>query len=160
MPHIEPLDDLSLGSSVARIMGRRPEAAAAWTTFSSTVRFGGLLPAELKEAVRAATAGVVGCEFCDSVGGQRPSDEDHRTSLAVAVAQSIAVEPESVGPRTFDLLREEFSDDEIVELLLMVCIVCIGGQTFGHVVGAEAPSAAEAEAYRRRRAERIAEIGG
>jgi alkylhydroperoxidase family enzyme len=160
MPHVEPLEDLSLGSSIARIMARRQEMAAAWSTFSSTVRFSGLLSPELKEAVRAATAGVVGCEFCDSIGGEPPADADRRTSLACAVARSIVEDPGAVDQRTFALLREEFDDDEIVELLLMVCIVCLGGQTFGQVVGAEPADAAEAEAYRRRKAERIAKVGG
>jgi alkylhydroperoxidase family enzyme len=159
MPRIEPLGDASEGSSLGRIMKRRPEIAGAWSKLSDTVRFTGLLPTELKEAVRASTAGLVGCEFCASVGDGPPKDPDTRTSLAIAVAQLIVEDHGSVDEKTFVVLREEFSEEEIVELLALICIVCIGGQTFGSVTGVEASDEQEAEGYRRSKARRISEIG-
>src|SRR6185437_2964196 len=149
MPRIEPLGDPSEGSSLARIMRRRPEIASAWSALSDTVRFTGLLPNDLKEAVRASTAGAIGCDFCASIGDGPPSAPDKRTSLAIAVARLIAEDHGSVDEKTFAVLREEFSEEEIVELLALICIVCVGGQTFGSVTGVEAATEEEAEGYRR-----------
>jgi alkylhydroperoxidase family enzyme len=159
MPRIEPLGDPSEGSSLGRIMKRRPEIAGAWSALSDTVRFTGLLPNDLKEAVRASTAGAIGCEFCASIGDGPPSDPDTRTSLAIAVARLIVEDHGSVDEKTFAVLREEFSEEEIVELLALICIICVGGQTFGSVTGVEAATEEEAEGYRRSKARRIAEAG-
>jgi alkylhydroperoxidase family enzyme len=128
-----------------RILARQPEVAERWRAVSELLRFGGSLPAELKEAVRQTTAGRVGCQFCASVGAELPRP-DARTALAVAVAAQVA-EQRELDDSTFTVLREEFSEDEIVELLALISFVCIGAQTFGHLIGVEPATDAEREAY-------------
>jgi alkylhydroperoxidase family enzyme len=155
VPRIEPVGDPSEGSSLSRVLARRPEIREAWTALSNEVRFAGLLAVDLKETVRASTAAGVGCEFCASVG-EVPADPDPRTALAIAAAERIVADRGEVDDSLFRALREEFDEQEIVELLALICIVCIGGQTFGAVIGAEPASEAEAAAYRVRRAERVA----
>jgi alkylhydroperoxidase family enzyme len=152
MPRIDaaPLspDGNALSNSLlARVMGRNPEILRAFGRLDTTIRFKGRLPVELKEAVRRATAGGVGCEYCASLGAPKASYEDKRTSVAVAFAQLVADDARGINDGMFDVLREEFDDEEIVELVAWTCLVAIAGQRFGVVMGLEATSEDEAEAY-------------
>ena len=152
MPRIEPAppspDGNALSNSLlARVMGRNPEILRAFGRLDTTIRFKGKLPVELKEAVRRATAGGVGCEYCASLGAPKDSYEDQRTSLAVAFAQMVADDPKGIDDGMFDVLREEFDEEEIVELVAWTCLVAVAGQLFGLVMGLEATSEDEAEAY-------------
>jgi alkylhydroperoxidase family enzyme len=128
-------------------MGRNPEILRAFGRLDTTIRFKGRLPVELKEAVRRATAGGVGCEYCASLGQPQDSYEDKRTSVAVAFAQMVADDPKGISDGMFDVLREEFDEEEIVELVAWTCLVAIAGQLFGLVLGLEATTEDEAEAY-------------
>jgi alkylhydroperoxidase family enzyme len=152
MPRIEPAPAAPDGNAVsnsllARVMGRRPDILQAFGKLDTVIRFHGLLPMELKEAVRRTTAGEIGCVYCASLGEPKTEAADRRESLAVAVAQLIAEDPTSVDDATFAVLREEFSDEEIVELVAWICLVAIPGQLFGAVMGLEAATPEEAAEY-------------
>jgi alkylhydroperoxidase family enzyme len=151
MPRIEPLPADPAGNAVtnsvlARVLGRCPDVLRAYARLDSAVRFHGRLPLELKEAVRRATAGEIGCKYCESLGAPR-ADLDARESLAVAFAQAVAADPSAITDDQFAVLREEFSEDEIVELVAFICLVSVSGQMFGAVMGLEATDAEEAAAY-------------
>src|ERR1700738_5079131 len=97
MPRIEPTPPIPDGNAVtngllARVMRRRPDILEAFGQLDAALRFHGQLPAGLKEAVRRATAGHVGCEYCASLaqGEQERPVVDVRESLAVAFAQLVA----------------------------------------------------------------------
>lgn len=153
MPRISPLPAEPAGNAVTnavlpRVLGRRPEILKAFGRLDAATRFHGLLPGSLKEALRQATANQVGCAYCASLGtGERPGPQDRRESLAVAFAQLIAQDPAGITDAQFDLLREEFTEDEIVELVAFVCLVGIAGQMFGAVMKLEAADPAEAAEY-------------
>jgi alkylhydroperoxidase family enzyme len=152
MPRITPLPVDPAGNAVtnavlARVLGRRPEILKAFARLDAATRFHGTLPGSLKEAVRGATAGQVGCRYCASLSGERPGEADRRESLAVAFAQLVAQDPAGITDAQFDVLREEFTEDEIVELVAFVCLVGVAGQMFGAVMGLEAASPAEAAEY-------------
>jgi alkylhydroperoxidase family enzyme len=152
MPRIEPAPLSSDGNAVsnsllARVIGRRPEILKAFGRLDGTVRFHGLLPMELKEAVRRATASEIGCEYCASLGAPKVNLQDQRESLAVAFAQLVAEDPSAITDSQFDVLREDFSEEEIVELVAYICFIAIAGQMFGAVMGLEAASEDEAAAY-------------
>jgi alkylhydroperoxidase family enzyme len=152
MPRIEPAppspDGNPLSNSLlARVMGRNPEILEAFGRLDTTIRFKGRLPVELKEAVRRATAGGVGCEYCASLGSPKDSYEDRRISLAVGFAQMVADDPKGIDDGMFAVLREEFDEEEIVELVAWTTLVAIAGQMFGAVMGLEPASEDEAEAY-------------
>jgi alkylhydroperoxidase family enzyme len=150
MPRIEPaeLEGNAVETSLlARVLGRQPEILKAFGRLDATIRFHGQLPVALKEAVRRATAGEVGCVYCQSLGAYKPSPDDVRESLAVTFAQMIAEDPADISDAQFDLLREEFTEEEIVELIAFICFVAIAGQMFGAVMGLEAASEEEAAAY-------------
>jgi alkylhydroperoxidase family enzyme len=154
MPRIEPAPVNPDGNPVsnsllARVMGRRPDVLKAFGRLDSTLRFKGLLPLELKEAVRRATAAGVGCEYCRSLGAPEAHSGDMRTSLAVGFAELVAADPTAISDAQFDILHEEFSEEEIVELVAWICLVSIAGQMFGAVLGLEAASTEEADEYQR-----------
>ncbi|QEC50546.1 carboxymuconolactone decarboxylase family protein [Baekduia soli] len=134
-------------SLLARVLGRRPEILTAFGRLDAATRFHGELSPALKEAVRRATAGEVGCEYCQSLGEYRPNPDDARESLAVAFARLIADDPTQISDAQFDVLREEFSEEEIVELVAFVCFVAIAGQLFGATMALGPADPEEAAAY-------------
>jgi alkylhydroperoxidase family enzyme len=151
LPRIEPVPPDPSGNAVtnsvlARVLGRCPEILKAYARLDSTVRFHGRLPVELKEAVRRATAGEIGCKYCESLGAPR-TDLDAREGLAVAFAQAVAADPSGVSDGQVAVLLEEFSQEEVVELVAFTCLVSISGQMFGAVMGLEATDPEEASAY-------------
>jgi hypothetical protein len=155
MPRVEPVPAAPDGNAVtnsllARVMGRCPEVLEAFGRLDVTIRFRGRLGGELCEAVRRATAATVGCEYCSSLGESEqppPGPEQQRIGLAVAFAQMVAEDPAGISDAQIDVLREAFSDEEIVELVAFTCIVAIGGQMFGAVMGLEAAPPDEAAGY-------------
>jgi alkylhydroperoxidase family enzyme len=150
MPRIEPAEiegNAVQSSLLARVLGRRPEVLRAFGRLDNTVRFHGILPMDLLEAVRRVTAGEVGCVYCASLGAPRTEQPDSRTAVATAFAQLVAQDPAGITDSQFDVLREEFSDEEIVELVAYICFVSISGQMFGAVMGLEAADPDEAAAY-------------
>jgi alkylhydroperoxidase family enzyme len=97
-------------SLLARVLGRRPEILKAFAGLDAATRFHGRLPAKMKESIRRATAGEVGCDHCISLGTYEPNHEDKRESLAVAFALMIADDPKGISDAQFDVLREEFDE--------------------------------------------------
>lgn len=152
MTRIEPAPPNPEGNALsnsllARVLGRRPDILKAFGRLDMTIRFRGQLPLELKESVRRATAGSIGCEYCASLGEPRVDDSDRRESLAVAFAQMVAEDPAGITDGHFDVLREEFTEEEIVELVAFICFIGIAGQMFGAVMGLPGASPEEAAAY-------------
>jgi alkylhydroperoxidase family enzyme len=136
-------------SLLARVLGRRPEILKAFAGLDAATRFHGRLPAKLKESIRRATAGEVGCDYCISLGTYVPDESDQRESLAVAFALMIADDPKGISDAQFDVLREEFDEEEIVELVAYTCFVAIAGQLFGATMALEPAPDEEVEAYQR-----------
>lgn len=155
MPRIVPVVPDPDGNAVtnavlARVLGRRPEILRGFGRLDAAIRFHGLLPASLKEAVRRATAEQVGCAYCASLDvGARPTEADQRESLAVEFARMIAEDPAGISDAQFDVLRAEFTEEEIVELVAFICFVGIAGQMFGAVLGLEAADPDEAAEYQK-----------
>ncbi len=163
MPRIEPLpapegaNPLQF-SQLAGIMAHRPEVLEAFAKLNRTLRFEGVLPIELKESVRRATAGQVGCRYCESLGEPRTEFSSDREQLAVAFAQLIADDPKGITDAQFNVLREEFTDEEIVELVMWITLVTVAGQTFGAVMDVTEATPAEAELYQEAIRERAAKV--
>jgi alkylhydroperoxidase family enzyme len=96
---------------------------------------GSTLPVALKESVRQTIADGMGCRYCASL--HTPADRhDGRESLAVAFTERVLDDPRSVDAATFDVLREDFSDGQIVELCAWVCFK-LGANVFGAIMGLE-----------------------
>ena len=151
MPRVTPIGlegNAVQTNQLARVLGRRPEILDAFAGIDRQARFKGLLPVALKETVRRSTAEAVGCKYCASLAPFEPDADDKRESLAVAFAQLVAEDHRSITDAHFDVLREEFSEDEIVELVAFICLVSVAGQMFGSVMGVEDAPPEEAAAYR------------
>jgi alkylhydroperoxidase family enzyme len=114
-------------TAFGRLMGHNPKILKAWRELERTVYGAGSLQPQLKEEVRSALAYGNGCEYCQAFG-TRPTGTypDAKVSLAVAFAELFTQDPKSIDDSTFAVLREEFTDAQISELVAFVCFVSAG----------------------------------
>jgi hypothetical protein len=128
MPRIE-LSDIE-ETAWGRLLGHFPELLSSWRSLEHAVYQPGLLGSELKEQVRATLALGTGCEYCQACGD--PPNATHpnlRESLAVTFADLYA-KGLDLDDATFEVLRAEFSEQELVELFAFVCLIT-ASQRFG-----------------------------
>ena len=128
-------------------MGHRPEVLAAWNGLKhALVGPTSTLSPELKEQVRRTLALHTGCEFCASLG--RPADEQPSPadSLAVAFAEAAATDHAGISAGQVEVLREEFTVPQVVELLSWI-VFEYAGQMFGALIGDEPATAEERTAF-------------
>lgn len=134
------------GNAFEQVMSHRPEAMARWWDLEVELRFHGLIDSDIKEEIRRALGPEVGCRFCNSLAPAKDAYPDARESLAVAYALMLAQDPTGLDDSVFDVLREEFSEAEIVELT-MWSLFMIASQAFGAALRIPPASEAEAMAY-------------
>ena len=144
MPRIEPAN--VDGNIYERLMAHRPEILAQWFTLDSTIRFSQVLSPKLKEEVRRAMAPGIGCVFCASLGDPAAEHADPKEALAVAFAERVVADSHSIDDATFDVLKQEFTDEEIVELVCWVSFL-FGAQLFGALMKATPATGEEVEVY-------------
>jgi alkylhydroperoxidase family enzyme len=154
-----PLADIE-GNSMERAQGHCPELASEWMRLDAFMRFQGTLSPKLKEEVRRSLAPGVGCVFCASLGDPAPEHPDPKEALAIAYAQMILENHREIDDSTFDVLKEEFSTEQIVELTSWILFM-IASQAFGAIMKVEPASGDELAAYQqwRRDGEAAAQIG-
>lgn len=117
-----------------RILGHHPELLRAWGEFSEQLWSVGL-ESDLLEQMRRVLARGNGCAYCVASGGPpTQSSEDHRTALATAFAGIVAEDHRAISESQLDVLREEFSEREVVALVAFACFTS-GAQMFGSVAG-------------------------
>ena len=73
------------------------------------------------------------------------------------MAKTIADDPKKVDDELFAELRVHFTDEELVELVAMICMVSVSGQTFGAVMGIDAANEEYTMQYERWVADSMAE---
>jgi alkylhydroperoxidase family enzyme len=157
MPNVKPVDPESLPAELSRygrdpfygILGRRPEILAAWAALDETF-FGpsSTVPNPIKEEGRRSLAQDVGCAFCASLGEPCDSPSDARGILAASLGDQIAHDHTRIGASTFEELRQEFSDEEIVELVSWLCFK-FGSNVFGALMKLSPASEEQVGAYAR-----------
>jgi alkylhydroperoxidase family enzyme len=145
MPRVTPLDIEE--NSFFRILGYLPNVAAGWQALDKEMRFGGSLDPELKEQVRRSMAPGVGCEFCATLGGPPADQADPRVALGIAYAQALIADHRELDESMFAVLREEFTESEIVELTIWICFIT-AGQMFGSIMDVGPATEADVEAFR------------
>jgi len=134
-------------SAADRVMGHRPELLAAWDGLKHTlVGPSSTLSPELKEQVRRTLAQHTGCEFCASLGRPAAEQPDARVSLAVAFAEAVAADHTAIGDRQLEVLFEELTVPEVVELLMWI-VFEHAGQMFGALIGDEPATDEERAAF-------------
>jgi alkylhydroperoxidase family enzyme len=145
MPRVPPS---AVGESAAdRVMGHRPELLAAWADLKHALLGpSSTLSPQLKEEVRRTLAGRTGCQFCASLG--QPA-EDHATRqelLAAAFADAVGRDYQAIGDAQVNLLFDEFTVAQVVELLIWISFE-YAGQMFGCLIGDEPATAEEIQAF-------------
>jgi alkylhydroperoxidase family enzyme len=118
-------------SAFGQLLGHNLEILTAWRELERTVYRVGTLSPELKEQVRSALAFGNGCEYCQAFG-IRPSDvqPDPKISLALAFTDMFLQDHTAIDDTAFAVLKEEFTDAQISELVAFICFVS-AGQRFG-----------------------------
>ncbi|MGW4794925.1 carboxymuconolactone decarboxylase family protein [Nonomuraea sp. NPDC004297] len=116
-----------------RLLGYNAAILSAWEHLEETLITKGTLSAELKEQVRRVLAFGNGCEYCQAWGRADDSHPDPKESLAVALAELMLQGPRDITDAQFDVLRSEFTDAEISELLAWITFIT-AGQTIGAVL--------------------------
>lgn len=129
------------------VLANRPEILAAWAELDKAF-FGpsSRLPGELKEEGRRTLAQDIGCVLCASYGEPQQADPDPRHALVVALADQIGKDHRQIDDSTFEALREEFDEAEIVELLSWLCFK-LGANVFGALMSFDQATEAQKEAY-------------
>ena len=128
-------------------MGHRPELLQAWESLKDAlVGPSATLSPHLKEEVRRTLAQRTGCRFCTSLGQPAEAHADRQESLAVAFADSAARDHTVISDAQVRLLFEEFTDPQIVELLMWISFE-YAGQMFGCMIGDEPATAEETQAF-------------
>ena len=145
------------GNAFHKTMGHRPDIVEKWYELDGVMRFSGLDP-ELKEEVRRVVAEDVGCTFCSSLGSSGASPRDKRTALAVAFAQAVGANMgnlRDIDDEIFDVLKQEFSEPEIVELTVWTLFM-VAGSAFGALMKIPPASPEEFDVYQQWRADGVA----
>jgi alkylhydroperoxidase family enzyme len=114
-------------SAFGQLLGHNPEILSAWRELERVVYRAGSLGPELKEQVRSALAFGNGCEYCQAFG-TRPSgvQPDPKISLALAFTDMFLQDHTAIDDSAFAVLREEFTDAQISELVAFICFVSAG----------------------------------
>jgi alkylhydroperoxidase family enzyme len=128
----------ALGTTTAdRVMGHRPELLEAWEPLKDAVAGpSATLSAQLKEEVRRTLAQRTGCQFCTSLGPPSKTHTNRQESLAAAFADAAASDHTAISDAQVQLLSEEFTAPQIVELLMWISFED-AGQMFGCLIGDE-----------------------
>lgn len=134
-----PLSDIG-STNYERVMGHAPHILGPWSELEEAFFQRSLLPSSLLEQVRRTLADGHGCEYCKAKGGPpNPDQSELRTSMAVAFAQAYVADHRDISDPQIEILRQSFSDAEVVELVAFVSFMWAGG-TFGKVLGIKPPA--------------------
>lgn len=147
MPRITPTDRST--DSFYAVLGNRPQIADAWAALDKVLLTDGssLLSTSLKEEVRSGLAQGIGCQYCATVGGAHSTEHiDPRASLAGAFAEQVVNNMGNLDDSMFDVLRSEFSDDEIVELCAWICFK-LGANVLGALMKLDRATEEQSNAY-------------
>ena len=145
MPRVAPS---ALGESTAdRVMGHRPELLEAWQNLKHALLGpSSTLSPQLKEDVRRTLAQRTGCQFCASLGLPAEDHPTRRESLAVAFADAVAQDHTAISEAQVDVLLDEFTVPQTVELLIWISFE-YAGQMFGCLIGDEPATAEQKRAF-------------
>lgn len=144
MPRV-PLSNVE-GNVYERLMGHRPEILEKWFELDAAIRFSPLISPETKEEMRRAMAPGIGCVFCSSLGAPAGVQPDPKQALAVAFAEQVVTDWHSIDDSTFEVLAEEFSPEEIIELVAWTSFI-FGAQLFGALLSTTPATQGELSTY-------------
>ncbi|WP_433207181.1 carboxymuconolactone decarboxylase family protein [Nocardia sp. CA-107356] len=131
MPRITPSEHGSTGFE--KLLGHNPDILRSWNHVEKTIAENGHLSRDLKEQVRRVLAFGNGCQYCQAWGHAADTHPDPKESLAVGFAEMMLQGPQLITDQQFEVLKEEFDDAEISELLAWITFIT-ASQTIGAVL--------------------------
>lgn len=132
-------------SAMFGLIARNPQMVKTIVpVFESFFQEGSVEP-HIHELMRLKTGEINRCAYCASVRSQAVRDEvapkedaifdevegdelSRREELAVKLAEGMAGDPNYISDDVFDELREEFSEEEIVELVFAASVMNFGNK--------------------------------
>ena len=130
------------GIEPIEIWAHQPKMMSGMGKFQQAVRKGDTVDQRVKELVELKGAQMIGCEFCVDLGSQICrnsgfSDEEllalaryrsselfsEREKLALDYAVAVMRTPVEVSDQLFARMKEEFSDEQLVELTALLTVV-------------------------------------
>lgn len=112
-----------------KLMGHNKKVMIKWSSLEECFFCSNTFTSKLKEEVRRTLAFNNGCEYCMAKGKPSNKINDSEILVATKVADFIS-KNQTIDDKHFNLLRSEFSDSEISELLAFICFIT-ASQKFG-----------------------------
>lgn len=113
-----------------KLLGHNPEIMEQWNYLGDILSREGQLSSDLKEQVRRKLAFGNKCEYCMAKGKPSEKQMDEKTNMAVTFADIFLNHRSSIDDNTFDVLKETFNEQEIIELCSFICFTT-ASQQFG-----------------------------
>jgi len=111
-------------SPFEKLIGHNKTVLDKWIDLEVALFSETKLDKNLLEQVRRTIAFENECEYCMVKAGKPNFDlTEKRISSATAFAQLFAIDHKSINDKHFDILREEFSEQEISELCSFISFI-------------------------------------
>ena len=138
-------------SPFEKLIGHNKIVLDKWTELEIALFTETKLDKNLMEQVRRTIAFETECEYCMVKAGKPKFDtNEKKINTATAFAQLFATDHKSISHNHFDILREEFTEQEISELCSFISFI-IACQQLGRVYNLT-------EEYQQNKAVTIAEL--
>lgn len=105
-----------------QLLGHNKDILEKWSSLEECIFSSNTFTSELKEQLRRVLAFNNGCQYCMAKG--KPSNQitDSKILIAAKIADIIS-KNHLIDDKHFNLLKNEFSDKEISELLALICFI-------------------------------------
>ncbi|WP_231503918.1 MULTISPECIES: carboxymuconolactone decarboxylase family protein [unclassified Bacillus (in: firmicutes)] len=111
-----------------KLLGHSPAILQSWSTLERTLYEKGSLSEELKEQVRRTLAFGNECMYCMAKGKPDDVQKIEEISTAVTFAHVFVHNRSAIDDKMFDVLKQYWSEVEIVELCAYICFITASQQ--------------------------------
>ncbi|PFK45563.1 alkylhydroperoxidase [Bacillus cereus] len=111
-----------------KLLGHCPEILQSWSSLEKTLYETGSLSKELKEQVRRTLAYGNECPYCMAKGKPDDRQKVEAISVAVTFAKIFVHNRSEIDDAMFDVLKQYWSEAEIVELCAYICFITASQQ--------------------------------
>lgn len=118
-----------------RLLGHAPAILDNWAHLEKALFQSNSFDAEFLEQIRRALAYKNVCQYCmEKAGPPDECDDDSRLAAALSAANKFAIDHTSFGADEINRLKDNFSDEEIIELIAFFSFIS-AVQRFNSVLG-------------------------
>ncbi|WML33657.1 carboxymuconolactone decarboxylase family protein [Clostridium sp. OS1-26] len=112
-----------------QLLGHNKDILEKWSSLEECIFNSNTFTSEFKEQLRRVLAFNNGCQYCMAKG--KPSNQITYSKILIASKiADIVSKNHIIDDKHFNLLKNEFSDKEISELLALICFIT-ASQKFG-----------------------------